>query len=90
MSNKPSPENPLRVLGADDELAVREAYRQVFGEADVRADLDAIQDLRARLFKKGAPAHKAGARRPNFDAMICSSAAEVVSACAEALAAGNP
>jgi diguanylate cyclase (GGDEF)-like protein len=80
----------LRVLVADDELAIREAYRQVFGETDLRADLDAIQDLRARLFKKGAAAGKPPFRRPNFDAKICSSATEVVGAVAEALAAGNP
>jgi diguanylate cyclase (GGDEF)-like protein len=90
MSNKPTAQNPLRVLVADDELAVREAYRQVFGETDLRADLDAIQDLRARLFKGAAATGKAPFRRPSFDAMICSSAAEVVGAVAEALAAGNP
>ncbi len=90
MSNKPTAQSPLRVLVADDELAVREAYRQVFGETDLRADLDAIQDLRARLFKTTAPAGKAPFRRPSFDATICSSAAEVVGAVTEALAAGNP
>jgi diguanylate cyclase (GGDEF)-like protein len=90
MNNKPTVQSPLRVLVADDELAIREAYRQVFGEADLRADLDAIQDLRARLFSKGAPAGKSPSRRTSFDAMICSSAAEVVEAVTAGLAAGNP
>jgi diguanylate cyclase (GGDEF)-like protein len=90
MSNKPTAQSPLRVLVADDESAIREAYRQVFGETDLRADLDAIQELRARLFKKTAPEGKAPFRRHSFDAMICSSAAEVVGAVTEALAAGNP
>jgi diguanylate cyclase (GGDEF)-like protein len=78
------------VLVADDEPAVREAYRQVFGETDLRADLDAIQDLRSRLFRKTAPAGQPSLRRPSFDAMICSSAAEVVDAVTAAHAAGNP
>ena len=90
MNPKPHTESPLRVLVADDEPAIREAYRQVFGEADLRADLDAIQDLRARLFNKSATANRGAARRRTFDAMICSSAAEVVAAVGEAVAAGNP
>ncbi len=90
MTSKPTTESPLRVLVADDEPAIREAYRQVFGEADLRADLDAIQDLRARLFSKSATANTGAARRRTFDAMICSSAAEVVAAVGEAVAAGNP
>ena len=90
MNSRPSTESPLRVLVADDEPAIREAYRQVFGETDLRADLDAIQDLRARLFNKSATAKTGATRRRTFDAMICSSAAEVVAAVGEAVAAGNP
>ncbi|MDE2250836.1 MAG: EAL domain-containing protein [Gammaproteobacteria bacterium] len=90
MSNKPTAQSPLRVLVADDEAAVREAYRQVFGETDLRADLDAIQDLRARLFRNAAAGGKPPFRRPSFDAMICGNAAEVVGAVAAALVAGNP
>ncbi len=88
MNAKRSPANSLRVLVADDELAVREAYRQVFGETELRADLDAIQDLRARLFNKVAGG--GAQRRPTFDATICSGAAEVVAAVGDALAAGEP
>ena len=90
MISKPTNESPLRVLVADDEPAIREAYRQVFGETDLRADLDAIQELRARLFNKSATATTGAVRRRTFDAMICSSAAEVVAAVGEAVAAGNP
>ena len=79
--NAPSgTDKPLRVLVADDESAIREAYAQVFGEADLRQDLDAIQDLRARLFKNNAPAQAAAARRTTFEATLCSSAAEAVAA----------
>ena len=90
MSAQQKPENSLRVLVADDEHAIREAYRQVFGETDLRADLDAIQDLRARLFNKAATAGSSTSRRPTFDATICSSAAEVVAAVEAAVSAGNP
>ena len=37
MSTKTGTDTPLRVLVADDESAIREAYGQVFGEADLRA-----------------------------------------------------
>ena len=60
MSAKQIAENPIRILVADDESPIREAYGQVFGEADLREDLDAIQDLRARLFKRGTPALAGG------------------------------
>jgi diguanylate cyclase (GGDEF)-like protein len=80
----------LRVLIADDEHAVREAYRAVFGEADLRADLEAIQDLRARLFTKGAAGKAAIRNRVSFEATICNGSAEAVAAVREALAAGNP
>ena len=90
MNAKRNPEGPLRVLVADDEQAVREAYRQVFGETDLRADLDAIQDLRAKLFNKAPAAGGSPARRRTFDATICGNAAEVVAAVGAAVAAGNP
>jgi diguanylate cyclase (GGDEF)-like protein len=90
MSNITGGDNPLRVLVADDEPAIRDAYAQVFGEADLRQDLAAIQGLRARLFKGNAGAHSGGARRTKFEATLCSSAAEAVAAVAESLKTGRP
>jgi diguanylate cyclase len=93
MSNKPSKpgtDTPLRVLVADDESAIRDAYAQVFGEADLREDLAAIQDLRARLFKRNAPAQPGASRRTSFAATLCSNAAEAVAAVAHSIKAGNP
>jgi diguanylate cyclase len=90
VSAAPEPEKALRVLVADDELAVREAYGQVFGETDVRAELEAIEDLRARLFSRPAPTGAAPARRPTFEAHICCSAIEAVAAVTTAIATGNP
>src|SRR5207342_35779 len=89
MSAKPKADNPIRILVADDEPAIREAYRQVFGEADLREDLDAIQDLRARLFKRGAPAAGA-ARRATFEVTLASNAVEAVAAVTKAIEAGTP
>jgi diguanylate cyclase (GGDEF)-like protein len=81
---------PLRVLVADDELAIREAYAQVFGETELRADLDAIQNLRARLFNRNASTAAPGARRPTFEATLCSNAIEAVAAATTAVATGSP
>ena len=81
---------PLRVLVADDEAPVREAYQAVFGEAELRADLEAIQDLRARLFSKDRAAATPSKRRTTFEATICSGAAEAVAAATAAIAAGKP
>jgi CheY-like chemotaxis protein len=80
----------LRVFVADDELAIREAYAQVFGETELRADLDAIQNLRARLFNRNASTAAPGARRPTFEAMLCSNAIEAVAAATTAVATGSP
>ena len=88
MSQAQGPEKVLRILVADDEPAIREAYGQVFGETDVRAELEAIQDLRARLFSRPAPA--TAPRRPTFEAHICCSAIEVVAAATTAIATGTP
>jgi len=79
----------LRVLVADDDETVREAYRAVFGEVDVRAGLEAIHDLRARLF---SGSKQIGAVRPvraTFDATLCASAADAVAAVRAAIGAGT-
>ena len=90
MSTNPGIDTPLRVLIADDESAIRDAYAQVFGETDLRQDLAAIQDLRARLFKRNATAPSGGSRRTTFEATLCSSAAEAVAAVTQLLKAGKP
>jgi diguanylate cyclase (GGDEF)-like protein len=90
MNARSGTDTPLRILIADDESAIRDAYAQVFGEADLRQDLDAIQDLRARLFRGNAPAQASAARRTSFEATLCSSAAEAVAAVAQAIKADAP
>jgi diguanylate cyclase len=90
MSAKQNADKPIRILVADDEAAIREAYAQVFGETDLREDLNAIQDLRARLFKRNTPALGGNARRATFEVTLCSSAAEAVTAVTAAIAADDP
>jgi diguanylate cyclase (GGDEF)-like protein len=90
MTASAAPGTALRVLVADDEPAIREAYAQVFGETELRADLDAIQNLRARLFNRAPAAGNAAARRPTFEANICSNAIEAVAAATTAVATGAP
>src|SRR5579862_600921 len=90
MTVKQNADNPLRILVADDEPAIREAYGQVFSETDLREDLAAIQDLRARLFKRGNQAPAGSGRRATFEVTLCSNAVDAVAAVSKAIAADNP
>ena len=54
-----SKRSAIRVLVADDESDVRDAYRQVLLESDVSKDLAAFRKLRARLFNKADGAAQA-------------------------------
>jgi diguanylate cyclase (GGDEF)-like protein len=81
------------VLVADDEAAVRDAYRQILLEADVSQDLTAFRNLRARLFNKSATpqaAPVAALRTTTFDPIFCEGAEAAVTSVREALAAGQP
>ncbi len=89
MNFQKNADSPIRILVADDEPAIREAYGQVFGEADLREDLNAIQDLRARLFKRGTSS-SASSRRTTFQVTLCTGARDAVGAVTKAIAEGNP
>jgi len=82
---------PIKVLVADDEADVRDAYRQVLIEADVSKGLTAFRNLRARLFAKSASsdalAAPAGA---SFEPVFCAGAEAAVEAVRAAQAAGEP
>jgi diguanylate cyclase (GGDEF)-like protein len=83
---------PIRVLVADDEADVRDAYRQILLEAEVRRDLAAFHDLRARLFRKDAERATAaeGSRTATFDPVFCDGAEDAVCAVRDALAQEQP
>ncbi len=86
--------SPIRVLVADDETDVRDAYRQVLLESDVSKDLAAFRKLRARLFNKAdgaAPEEPAaGGTMPAFHPVFCSDAESAVEAVRAGVAAGQP
>jgi predicted signal transduction protein with EAL and GGDEF domain len=85
---------PIRVLVADDESDVRDAYRQVLLESDVSKDLAAFRKLRARLFNKTEGADQdapdASGSTPAFDPVFCSDAESAVEAVRASVAAGQP
>jgi diguanylate cyclase (GGDEF)-like protein len=95
--NKAASDNkrtPIRVLVADDEADVRDAYRQVLLESDVSKDLAAFRKLRARLFNKadgtGEAEPVAAGTVPAFDPVFCSDAESAVEAVRAGAAAGQP
>ena len=90
-----SKRTPIRVLVADDESDVRDAYRQVLLESDISKDLAAFRKLRARLFNKAdgtaqAEPSAAGTSVPAFDPVFCSDAESAVDAVRAGVAAGQP
>ncbi len=84
---------PIRVLIADDEAEVRDAYRQILLEADMSNETAVFHDLRERLFRKNAPAQAAKiltASDTTFAPVFCEGAEAAVAAVREALAAEQP
>jgi diguanylate cyclase (GGDEF)-like protein len=88
--------SPIRVLVADDEESVRDAYRQTLLESDVSQDLAAFRDLRARLFGRpagdtaGPPPQLAVSRVKAFEPTFCANAESSVAAVRQGLAEGRP
>ncbi|HEV7612774.1 MAG TPA: EAL domain-containing protein [Steroidobacteraceae bacterium] len=84
---------PIRVLVADDESEVREAYRQILSEPDPTSETAVFRGLRERLFSKTA--QEKSARNPSpgetaFVPVFCEGAEEAVEAVRDALAAEDP
>jgi diguanylate cyclase len=83
----------IRVLVADDEPEVRDAYRQILQEADMSGETAVFRNLRERLFAKGAPeemAKQLAARKTVFAPVFCDDAEAAVAAVRESVAADNP
>jgi diguanylate cyclase (GGDEF)-like protein len=84
---------PIRVLIADDEPEVRDAYRQILLEADMSSETAVYHNLRERLFSKNAPerfSRKLAGGDATFAPVFCDGAEAAVAAVREALAADDP
>jgi len=83
----------IRVLVADDEAEVRDAYRQILLEADISGDTAMFRNLRERLFAKGAPeqmAKQLATGNTTFAPVFCEGAEAAVAAVRDSIAADEP
>ena len=82
---------PIRVLIADDEAEVGDAYRQILTEADMSGETAVFQNLRERLFAR-SPADSARnvASHRTFAPTFCEGAEAAVKAVRDAVAAESP
>ena len=80
-------QSPIRILVADDEDAVLDAYREVFAITAPSAGASALQDLKTKLFggatRRAVPAVL-------FEAHCCHDAEQAVAAARTALDEGRP
>ncbi|MGB6306808.1 MAG: hypothetical protein WBF89_03360, partial [Steroidobacteraceae bacterium] len=84
---------PIRVLVADDEAEVREAYRQILSDADMSSETAVFHNLRERLFNKAVQdqlAKNLSGNDTTFTPVFCQGAEAAVAAVREALAAEDP
>src|SRR5580658_340916 len=83
----------IRVLVADDEADVRDAYRQILLEADMSGETAVFRNLRDRLFTKPVvdqAVKKLSARNTFFMPVFCDGAEAAVAAVRDAIAADEP
>ncbi|MEP6546079.1 MAG: EAL domain-containing protein [Gammaproteobacteria bacterium] len=84
---------PIRVLIADDEADVRDAYRQILLDTDMSGETAVFHNLRERLFAKNAPEQVAKILAPSettFEPVFCAGAEAAVAAVRDALSAEQP
>jgi diguanylate cyclase (GGDEF)-like protein len=84
---------PIRVLVADDEAEVRDAYRQILLATDMSSETAVFHNLRERLFAKNMPdpmAKNSASGDTTFAPVFCEGAEAAVAAVREALAAEDP
>ncbi|MHB8478260.1 MAG: putative bifunctional diguanylate cyclase/phosphodiesterase, partial [Steroidobacteraceae bacterium] len=85
--------SPIRVLIADDEAEVRDAYRHILSDADTSSETAVFHNLRERLFSKAAqdkPARNLSASDTTFIPVFCDGAEAAVAAVRDALGAEQP
>jgi diguanylate cyclase (GGDEF)-like protein len=84
---------PIRVLVADDEFDVRDAYKQILQEAEMSSETAVFHDLRARLFSKNSAARSPQLLQTGdttFAPVFVDSAEAAVAAVHDSLAADDP
>jgi diguanylate cyclase len=82
---------PIRVLIADDEADVRDAYRQILTEADMSGETAVFHNLRSRLFARPpADAPRSIGGNTTFAPVFCDGAEAAVKAVRDAIAADSP
>jgi diguanylate cyclase (GGDEF)-like protein len=84
---------PIRVLVADDEAGVRDAYRQILLEADMSSETAVFHNLRERLFSKNMPDPMAKgpvSADTTFAPVFCEGAEAAVAAVRDALGVDDP
>ena len=89
----PTNHNLIRVLIADDEAKIRDAYREVFEDPRLSSSRTMIQNLRAKVLgaSQGDPAAKAdSSRRTRFELVFCDGAESAVDAATQACGASRP
>jgi len=83
----------IRVLIADDEAKIRDAYREVFEDPKLSSSRTMIQNLRAKVLGAGQsdPAAKSDpSRRTRFELVFCDGAEAAVAAATQACGASRP
>jgi diguanylate cyclase len=82
----------IRILIADDEAEVREAYREIFTEADMNGETAMFRNLRERLFTQqgGEQALRQLSRSTVFAPVFCDGAEAAIAAVRDAVAADEP
>src|SRR5580704_5842298 len=84
---------PIRVLVADDEAEVRDAYRQILTDAGMSGETAVFHNLRDRLFSKAAQDKLARNLSPSetiFTPVFCDGAEAAVAAVREAVGSDDP
>lgn len=83
----------IRVLVADDEAAVRDAYREILIEADMSGETAMFRNLRERLFTNdgsGRIVHELSSRNTTFDPVFCDCAEAAVACVRKSIADDDP
>lgn len=83
----------IRVLVADDEAQIRDAYREILLDSDMSGETAVFRNLRDRLFTKSASEHtvkQLASRNTTFAPVFCDGALAAVAAVRDAVAADEP